>query len=316
MRAGPWTRPPSAMTGAPTILLLVAAVLARNAGAQDWVRQSRASIQTGNYLEAARICERGMLAEPDSEELETAYLSLPAEILAARWAERYERAQRTTDARELIALGRELSDFDPHRKTDGPKLALELLARAVRMAPDNPSAYFEYGRALRTNGSPEEMFAAWDHALALHPDDALTVRIYTWIGKQRSVLAQPEPAAQAFRAAHEINRKPALRQPRWAWEYFSFLQAQSQEPEARKLLAEILAWSPGFAPAMLERARLSIGRQAWEEGIRDAEFALRHAGGNAELERGAHSLLARAYHVLNQEPQARRHEAWIEEHPR
>lgn len=270
----------------------------------------------GDPLAAARICERGMLAGPDSEELETIYLSLPAETLAARWAERYERAGRSSDVRELIALGRELSDFDPRRKTGGPKLALELLARAIRTAPENPWAYFEYGRALRTNGSPEEMFAAWDRALALQPDDALRLRIYTWIGKQRSALAQPELAGTAFRAAHEINRKPALRQARWAWEYFAFLRTGSGGEEARAVLAEILEWDPGFVPAVLERARLSAQRQEWTAGIRDARYVLRYAAGNLELERGAHALLARAYSVLNQEPQARRHQAWIEAHPR
>jgi tetratricopeptide (TPR) repeat protein len=302
------------MTRAFITLLLVAAALPRIAGAEDWVRQAHASIRARYYLAAARICERGMRAEPDSEELQSIYLSLPAKVLAARWAERYERVQRSADIKELIALGRELSDFDPHRKTDGPKLALELLARATRIEPANVRAWFEYGRALRTNGPPEEMFAAWDRALALHPDDALRVRIYTWIGKQRWMLAQPEPAVRAFRTAHAINRHPALRQPRWAWEYCTFLKAQSQEAEARSVLAEILVWSPGFVPAVLERARLAMERQAWEEGMHDAGFALRNAGGNAEIERGAHAVLAQACHALGRRTEARRHAAWIEAH--
>jgi tetratricopeptide (TPR) repeat protein len=295
-----------------SFLLAVSVPLA----AEDWAGEARSSLQSKNYLEAAAICEQGMRADPNSDEIEAIYLSLPASVLAARWAERYERVWQSSDVRELIALGRALSDIDPGRKTEGPKLALGLLARAIQLAPDNPSAHFNYGRALRNAGAPGEMFAAWDKALTLHPGDALRVQIYSWIGQQRSVLMQPGPAAAAFEAAHTINQKPGLRQPRWAWEYFKFLKAQSRNEEAGKLLQTILSWSPGFIPAVLERARLSMARQEWMAAIRDAEYALRIAAGNAELERGAHSVLARAYHATHQESQARPHQSWIEQHPR
>ena len=191
-----------------------------------------------------------MRAEPNSDEIEAVYLSLPPEILAARWADRYERARSSGDVRELIALGRALSGIDPRRKTEAPYLARGLLARAIHLEPGNASAWFHYGRALRTNGTPDEMFAAWERALSLQPDDALRVQIYTWIGKQRSVLSQPEPAGAAFAAAHKINRQPVLRQPRWAWEYFGFLQRSIQAGRRRGRCSRRFC---GGAPASFPR---------------------------------------------------------------
>ncbi len=278
------------------------------------MRAARASVKAGEYRAAAEICERGMAVEPDSDEIESVYLSLPAEVLAARLAERFEQVQRTNDVTELITLGRVLSDFDPHRKTEGPRLAVELLERAIRLAPANPSAYYNYGRALRVTAAPARMFEAWQKALSLDPDDELRIQIYTRIGNQRLAMAQADAAGQAFAAAHQVNRKTGMHKARWAWEYFRFLKSQSREAEARKLLDEILAWNPRFVAAVLERARLSIARETWREGIADAEYVLQYASGNAELERGAHALLARAYHAVNQPRKARIHQDWIEAH--
>jgi tetratricopeptide (TPR) repeat protein len=295
---------------------LLAASIPLLVGGEDPVREARARIQAGDYRAAAIVLERGMLADPNSDAIESVYLSLPAGILAARLAERFERAQGTTDVNELIALGRVLSDLDPHRKTESPKLAIELLKKAIRLAPDNSSAYYNYGRALRTVAAPAGMFAAWEKALSLHPDAELAIQIHTRIARQRVAMGEADAAGRAFHAAHEINRKRSPGSARWAWEYFRFLRAQSLTEEAQKLLDEILAWDPRFVPAVLERARLSVTREEWPEGIEDAEYVLRYAEGNAEIERGAHALLARSYHAVNQPRKARLHEAWIEARPK
>lgn len=282
--------------------------------AESCARAARARIRSGDYRGAAQICERGLLVYLNSDRIEAVYLSLPAETLAERLADRYEHAQHTQDVRELIALGRVLSDLDPHRKTEGPQLAEVLLARAIELGPNNPSAYYNYGRALRITRKPADMFAAWEKALSLKPDDQLKVLIYTRIGQQRLAMSAPDAAESAFHTALAINRKLPAPDPASAFEYFLFLRARSDLDAAHALLEDILRWEPLFVPALMERARLFAQREDWPKAIEGGEYVLRYADGNADLLRSAHALLARAYQVLNQPDKARIHESWIESH--
>jgi tetratricopeptide (TPR) repeat protein len=262
-----------------------------------------------------QLCERGMRVYPNSDRIEVVYLSLPAEILAQRLAERYGQVQQTQDVRELIALGRVVSDLDPHRLAAGGQLAEPLLARAIELAPDNPSAYYNYGRALRIARRYPEMFAAWDKALLLKPGDELKVLIYTRIGKARLALSEPPSAAEtAFRAALASNRKLTTPDAASAYEYFLFLKERSDLDASNALLEEILRWQPLFVPALMERAKLSADREDWSKVIKECDNVLRYADGNAMLLRSAHSLLARAYQALSQPEKARIHAAWVESH--
>lgn len=281
---------------------------------ESCARAAGARARSGDYRAAAQICERGMRVYPNSDRIEAIYLSLPAEILAQRLAERYGQVQQTQDAREMIALGRVVSDLDPHRLAAGAQLAEPLLARAVELAPDNPSAYYNYGRALRLARKYPEMFAAWEKALLLEPGDELKVLIYTRIGKARLAMSEPGAAETAFRAALASNRKLAAPDAASAYEYFLFLQERSELDAAHALLREILRWQPLFVPALMERAKLFADREDWSKAIEECDNVLRYADGNAMLLRSAHSLLARAYQALNQPEKARIHAAWIESH--
>ncbi len=252
-----------------------------------------------------------MLVYLNSDRVEGVYLSLPKEVLAGRLADRFDRARNTRDVRELIALARVLSDLDLRRKTEGPELAEALLARAAELAPSDPSVSYNYGRMLRTERKPDAMFAAWEKALSLNPDDQLKVLIYTRIAEHR---AAPGAKESAFRAALAINRKLPEPDPNPAFEYYLFLKQRSELDRAHALLAEILQWEPAFVPAVLERGKLSADRQDWPKAIEAGEYVLRNADGNSDLLRSAHTLLARAYNAVNQPEKAQVHEAWVEAH--
>jgi tetratricopeptide (TPR) repeat protein len=282
--------------------------------AESCARAAGAMIRSGDFRAAMQICERGMRVYPNSDRIEGIYLSLPAEILAQRLAERYGQVQQTQDVQELITLGRVVSDLDPHRLAEGAQLAEPLLARAIELAPDNPSAYYNYGRALRIARKYPEMFAAWEKALLLKPGDELKVLIYTRIGKARLALSEPGAAETAFRAALASNRKLATPDAASAYEYFLFLKERSVLDAANALLDEILRRQPLFVPALMERAKLSAEREDWSKAIEECDNVLRYADGNAMLLRSAHSLLARAYQALSQPEKARIHAAWIESH--
>jgi tetratricopeptide (TPR) repeat protein len=279
-----------------------------------YVLAARASLAAAEPQKAAEVCERGMAAWPLDEPIETVYLSLPAEVVAARLARRFDLVQQAPDPAELIALGRVLSDMDPGRKTAGPELAEKLLSQALALAPENPAAHFFYGQALARRASPDAAFAAWDKALSFARDDEMKLAILTRIARRRQSLGQWERAGAVYRDALAIDRRLHPPRPAPAFEYFQFLRARSRQAEAARLLHEILTWDPLYALARMELARQFAERRQWPEAIQDAELALRLSGDNPGLLRAAHTLLARAYAAAAQPDKAALHQAWVESH--
>ena len=282
----------------------------RRAPVQTYVLAGWARIKTGDLDKAAEICEEGMRTHPDSE-IESVYLSLPAPLLARRTAERLERLRGAPDVNEMIALGRVLTDADPHRKTRALQIATRLLEDAVSLAPHNPSAHYNYGRALRDTRI-QDALAAWEKALTLEPDDPLALQIHTQIGIAKDKLSDFEGAARAYESALAINRRLSERVPEAALEYVRSLQLQSKPDRAQAVLDEVLGWNPWSPHARAEQARLLAERGDWPGVVREAEFVLRSAGENAKLLRAAHALLVRAYHRLGQPAKAQAHRAWLD----
>lgn len=271
-----------------------------------------AHLKAGNLAGVAEVCERGMRIYPDSE-IEAVYLSLPAPFLAERIGARIERLQQAPDVAELVAVGRVLIDADPARKTRANEIAQRLLAHAVRLAPDNASAHYNYGRAL-SQGDIRGALAEWEKALALNPADELRLQVLVKLGAAKLDLSDYEAAERAFQTALEINRKLPKRNPEVMLEYLRFLQLRARTAEAEALLREILSWNPLSPQAHLERAKLLAARGQWDKVVEEGEFVLRNAGEDEELLRSAHVLLARAYLRLNQPEKARQHQSWIESH--
>ena len=284
----------------------------RRAPVQTYVLAGWARIKTGDLDKAAEICEEGMRRHPDSE-IESVYLSLPAPLLARRTAERLERLRGAPDVNEMIALGRVLTDVDPHRKTRALEIATRLLEDAVSLEPRSPSAHYNYGRALRDTRI-QDALAAWEKALSLDPDDPLALQIHTQIGIAKDKLSDFEGAQRSYEAALAINRRLPERVPEAALEYARSLQLQSKPDRAQALLDEVLGWNPWSPHARAEQARLLAERGDWPGVVREAEFVLRSAGENAKLLRAAHALLVRAYHRLGQPDKAQAHRAWLDSH--
>lgn len=265
-----------------------------------------ANLRMGDEVRAAEICERGMLLYPDSE-IEAVYLALPAPFLAERAKERLERLRNSPEVAEMIALGRVLLDVDPARKTRAGDLAQQLLAYAVRLAPDNASARYNYGRAL-DQSDPRRALAEWEKALTLDPSDELRLRILLKIGATKLDLADFEGAERAFRSAVEFNRNSLEAM----LEYARFLRLRSRMAEAERILHEALVRHPLSPQARLEWAILLAARGQWRRVVEEGEFVLRNAGDDKDMLQAAHALLARAYYRLNQPEKAKWHRSLIE----
>ena len=279
---------------------------------QTYTTAAWARIKSGDLGRAAEICEQGMRLYPDSE-IEGVYLSLPGKLLAERTAARLAALQKTPEISEMIALGRVLTDVDPARQTRANELARQLLSEAVRLAPANPSAHYNYGRAMGRTDMAAAL-ALWQKALTLSPDDELRMQVYTQIAKAKDAQDDAAGAEAAFAAALEINRRLARRVPEAALEFVRFRQLHAQTAEAATLLDEIVGWNPWSPEARVERARLLADSGQWEQVAAEGEFVLRHAGEDLKLVRVAHLLLARAYFRLKQPDKAQMHRTWLESH--
>ncbi len=271
-----------------------------------------AHLKAGDLAAAAEISERGMRLYPDSE-IEAVYLSLPAPLLAERIGARIERLQKEPDVAEMVAVGRVLVDADPARKTRANEIAQRVLAHAIRLAPDNASARYNYGRAL-SQGNVEGALKEWEKALELSPSDELRLQILIKLAAARLDLSDFEGAERAFRAAHDINRTLPRRSPEAMLEYVRFLRLRSRHAEAETLLDETISLNPLSLQAQLERAKLLAARGQWGKVIEAGEFVLRNAGEDVEVQRFARILLARAYLLSNQAEKARAHQVWLDSH--
>ena len=262
------------------------------------------------YDNASAVCEQGMRLYPDSE-IEGVYLSLPPAVLAARTAARLAALQQKPDVREMIALGRVLTDVDPTRQTRAAEIARQLLADSVAAAPDNASARYNYGRALRRS-DVRGALAQWEQALTLQPADDLRMQVLTQIARAKDDSSDVTGAEAAFREALALNRRLPRRVAESALDYVRFLQRQARPAEAAALVDEVVGWNPWAPEARVEKARLLADAGKWPEVVVEGEFVLANAGGSRSLQRAAHLLLARAYYRMQQPDKALAHRTWLE----
>jgi len=86
----------------------------------------------------------------------------------------------------------------------------------------------------------------------------------------------------------------------------------AREDQAQNMIDEILVWSPEFAPAHLERARVLIRRGLPEKAIEAAQLALKHSSGDPEQTKATHALLAKALFSLGRTREAEDHQRQVE----
>lgn len=267
-------------------------------------------LRAGDAVFAENACALGMRAYPNSDEIEERCLR----VVSMRFVKEMEAKLRgsAADAPDLIVLGRLMTDAAATADSPVRERALEFLKRAAALSPSNATALYNLGRCLRVLARPEEAIATLNLALAARPDQELQTLIYTQIALARRDQQKDSEAAEAFRKAHELNRKLARHSPSAAFEFYTFLDASGEAGEAAALREEILAWDPGFLPARMQRARALGGSGRLAEAVAEAELVARNADpSNDKLLRQAHIFLLQSYGRLGRAEDAARHEAWL-----
>jgi Tfp pilus assembly protein PilF len=194
--------------------------------------------------------------------------------------------------------------------------ARDLLAKAVRLAPDDPETHYLYSQWACLHNQEELCIQEAQKALSLEPgNEAANLQLNTLIGMAADKLNRADQAEAAFRRSLASNRKLGFADPLAAYQYVVFLTKRGREDEAQSVVAGILARAPRFGPAHLERAKHLAKNGEHEQAAALAEQALKLEGMDKEKSRAAHLLLARTYFLLGREEDSARHQAWVEENP-
>ncbi len=211
----------------------------------------------------------------------------------------------------LKQLGQALFQIQPRNPRAGAAFR-----RVVTLAKTDAEAHFLYGRWAwfnRLDACIQEL----ETAVRLDPNnDEAAMQAYTMIAMTHARQRRQKEADTAFQLALRHNsRMPAL-DPETAMEYVRFLDSNSRDDQAERLVDRILARAPEFGPAWLEKAKALARNDRNKEAAAGAELALRYAGEDREQLRAVHIFLARIYHALADEEKARAHEQWLRSHPR
>lgn len=221
-------------------------------GDATYAAAARARMKLGDYERAAALCERGMESSPNSERLLHTYVSLPADIIGKRVADRLARVpDEKGGVTERILLGRILSKIDVKSFPDARENSMKLLTEAATREPENCSAQYNLGRLERLVGRTKEAKGALEKALSLNPDDDLRTLIQTQLALAELASGDDATAEQAYRSALDSNRRSLQPSADAALEYVRFLKLRSRDDEAKKLLNEISPWDLGAAEEFL-----------------------------------------------------------------
>lgn len=276
-----------------------------------YILAAMAARDTHDISKALEICERGAKIYPNSEQLEGLAVSFPAEALIARTTQRIEQIKKDPkNVGELIAVGRIMTAADKGKRSGALEWGGALLAQAVRLDPENATAWYQYGRCLVAQMKPEEAAVAFNRALSFVHDDELQVHILGQIGFVESRLNHFDAAAKAFQRSLELNRKLDHHIAESAFLDYKFLVMRERDTEWQSLLDEILRWEPLFAPALLERAKNHISQEEPEKAAEAALLVTRNTE-DPEMLRTAHYLLVKIYRTTGNGKLAEVHADWI-----
>ena len=264
---------------------------------------------------AMEICERGMQAHPNSEALANFHVSLLLDCSTKRECKAgliEALKQHPNSPSYLKGVCRLLLQEDPQNQA-----AQQMFAQLIRVLPEDPEARYLHGRWAYLCNKYRLSIDELKETLAMPDiDDQTKVNSQTVIGMAADELNDPEGAETAFQRALEINRKLASPNPSAALQYAIFLAKYSRHSEAQKIVDEILGWAPSYGPAHFERAKFLAREGQPEKAIQEAELVLEYSADSPSQLQAAHVFLAKTCFALKRVEEAKRHQEWIQAHPR
>ncbi len=177
-----------------------------------------------------------------------------------------------------------------------PDQAVELLARARDLSPDDAEVWLELGNARADAGDADGALAAWDRATQLEPTAP-----GPWIGRSRVLLQR----GQLADALHSLARAADLTDHPELWHRCGSLAQRAGEVElGRESLGRAIAGytrrleadeGPGYQHFWRGAARAALGQP--DAALADLEAAIAHDAGWA-----ARAPQANAWASLHQDP--------------
>ncbi len=145
--------------------------------------------------------------------------------------------------------------------------AAALMASVTSEDPGNPTAWFEYGEALRHEGHPDEAIRAQDRALVLAPRMA---RAYVAKGHAEVLKSKPDEAARCYGSAIEIEPDLVSAVNALAAYYLDKNEAE----KAFNLLGRAVAGGFADAQTYVLKGRIHLVQKKKAETTADFQMAL------------------------------------------
>lgn len=285
-----------------------------HAGAEAYRLLAFAEYKLQQNAAAITASEQGLTLYPASQPLAELYVSLLRQGLPPEEQQAHldAMAKRAPQLPVLLkARGEALLAQDPASQP-----ALQLLASAMKRAPQDPEAHFFYGEAACFNKQDALCVRELTQAHALAPKNQYAnMQLYTMIAVAEDRQRKPASAALAFARSFEANQQLKNPSPYAALKYVDFLLAQGKPKEAEPIIAKILEWDEACGPAHFERAKILAQQGVPEAAVGEAEQALKDARVSPAELRSYHAFLAKTYFALGRQSDAQIHQDWIEAHP-
>jgi tetratricopeptide (TPR) repeat protein len=207
------------------------------------------------------------------------------------------------------SLGELLFHEDPGNAEAG-----DLLRKATEsMQGDAESRHF-YAEWAYLNNRGDVCVEQEKQALAISGlNDTALLQMYTLKALCEDKAEEVELAQRDFQESNFLNGKLGF-DPATAFQYASFLIRHNEGEEAQSILDSILAKSPRFGPAHLERAKYLDRKGEHERAIAEAKQAVDGEGNDENGTRAAHVLLAKLYFAVGKTREADEQQQWVIEH--
>ena len=273
----------------------------------------RSNLKQG--AEAIEVCERGLKQHSRSPRLDEFYLSM-----LRAWAGEPEMKAKLVESVKrnpgspvyAMALSEVLLMEDP---IEFESQIESLVKKAVLARPLDPEAHYLYGRWACINAHNDVSIRELTRALELtHDNDRAKMEIYDLLGITYASTHETAKAEQQYQKAVELDRKLTPFDPVTFMQYAKFLDFVQRADESQKVLAELLRRAPEYGEAHLGRAQFLSDHEKLDQALAEGELAMKYAGPSLEDQRAAHMFLAKTYHAMGREDQAKIHQDWVRAH--